>query len=357
MHAPDPEPFLSAEVPLGTNAFEQDLAFFQGLGFRLESIYPADAPSRALLSGLGLRLRLERGASPGAGRIRILSAQANSVDELRAPGGTRLEVARESFETRLPALHVPFSLQRATESDSWSLGRAGMQYRDLLPERAGGHFIVSQIRIPEGGEVPDYVHFHRIDLQWIYCLKGWAQLVYEDQGEAFRLEAGDLVLQPPEIRHRVLECSDGLEVLELGSPALHETLAEHGIELPNDRLDPERLFEGQRFLRHRGSQAQGHPSAVPGLVAFDTGLLDASGGAGRLELLRPDASCNFGSAENTAAFRFWFVKSGALRVRVQGEAHELLAQDFMTLPMGAPFEVLEAQADLELLDFASGARA
>ena len=34
------------------------------------------------------------------------------------------------------------------------------------------------------------------------------------------LRAGDFVTQPPTIRHRVLECSDGLEVLEVGSPAV-----------------------------------------------------------------------------------------------------------------------------------------
>ena len=45
----------------------------------------------------------------------------------------------------------------------------------------------------------------------IYCMKGWVRLVYEDQGEPFLLEPGDCVLQPPEIRHRVLESPPGLD--------------------------------------------------------------------------------------------------------------------------------------------------
>ena len=47
------------------------------------------------------------------------------------------------------------------------------------------------------------------------------------------MEAGELVLQPPLIRHRVLESSPGLEVVEISAPALHETFADHDLKLPN----------------------------------------------------------------------------------------------------------------------------
>ena len=49
-------------------------------------------------------------------------------------------------------------------------GRAGMVYRDLIPDRLGGAFIASHITIPEGGPVPDYVHHHDISV----CTKGLA---------------------------------------------------------------------------------------------------------------------------------------------------------------------------------------
>jgi len=35
---------------------------------------------------------------------------------------------------------------------------------------------------------------------------------------------GDCVLQPPGIVHNELECSDDVEVLEIYSPAVHETV-------------------------------------------------------------------------------------------------------------------------------------
>ncbi len=130
-----------------------------------------------------------------------------------------------------------------------------MRYRDLIPGRLGGSFIASHIHIPDAGPVPDYVHFHHVRFQMIFCAKGWVRLVYEDQGEPFVLEAGDCVLQPPRIRHRVLECSADLEVVEIGCPADHETIVEHTIELPTAELRPDREFAGQRFTRHRASQA------------------------------------------------------------------------------------------------------
>ena len=91
------------------------------------------------------------------------------------------------------------------------------------PGRLGGRFIASHITIPAGGPVPDYVHYHDVRYQSIHCVRGWVRVVYEDQGPPFVLEAGDCVLQPPGIRHRVLESSPGLEVVEVGSPAAHPT--------------------------------------------------------------------------------------------------------------------------------------
>ena len=56
-----------------------------------------------------------------------------------------------------------------------------------------------------------------------YILKGWIRFVYGGRGEeTFR--AGDCVLQPPGIAHNEVECSDDIEVLEIFSPAVHETV-------------------------------------------------------------------------------------------------------------------------------------
>src|SRR6185369_4473767 len=271
-----------AQVLLPCRDLAATLAFFTDrLGFKLNLIFPADSPSTAVISGHGLTLRLETAGEIAAPiTLRLLcdlsSLPKGTSHTLIAPGGTRIELVEARQPVEVPAGSQEFVLSRMGEA--WGVGRAGMQYRDLIPSRLGGRFIASHIRIPEGGPVPDYVHFHRIRFQMIYCKKGWARLVYEDQGEPFLFHAGDCVLQPPEIRHRVLEASDGLEVIEIGCPALHETFADHAMNLPTPHLLPERDFGGQRFVRHIAAEAPWLPWRAKGFAMRDTGIGDATDG-------------------------------------------------------------------------------
>src|SRR5690242_15607282 len=243
-----------AQVLLPCRDLAATLAFFTDrLGFKVNLIFPADSPSTAVITGHGLTLRLEAGESPALPlTLRLLcdlsSLPAGTPPVLIAPGGTRIEFMEARQPIEVPAGRQEFVLSRM--GADWGVGRAGMQYRDLIPSRLGGRFIASHIRIPEGGPVPDYVPFHRIRCQMIYRKTGWARLVYEDQADEFLFRAGDCVLQPPEIRHRVLEASAGLEVIEIGCPAVHETFADHAMALPTPHLLPERDFGGQRFVRH-----------------------------------------------------------------------------------------------------------
>jgi len=52
---------------------------------------------------------------------------------------------------------------------------------------------------------------------------GWIRFVYEGQGER-TFHEGDCVVQPAGIVHNELDCSDDLEVLEVYSPAVHQTV-------------------------------------------------------------------------------------------------------------------------------------
>jgi uncharacterized protein YjlB len=151
-----------------------------------------------------------------------------------------------------------------------------MLYRDLVPGRDGGRLIGSHIRIPAGGPVADYVHFHTVAFQIIFCWRGWVRVVYEDQGAPFTLEPGDCVLQPPGIRHEVLECSPGLEVVEVASPAEHRTSADPDLALPTAEVRPDRLFAGQRFHRHLAAAASWENRGP--LDRRDLGMAEATGG-------------------------------------------------------------------------------
>ena len=272
-----------AEVRLPSRDLHADLAFYgETLGFRLESIFPADDPTVAVMTGHGLRIRLDRGADETPGAIRLICDHpetfAAGATELEAPNGTRIEICARSPKLALPPTRHALIVQQMEEGTSWVTGRAGMQYRDLIPGRLGGAVIASHIRVPDAGPVPDMVHYHDIAFQLIYCCRGWFDLVYEDQGPPFRLEAGDCVIQPPRIRHRVLESSGNAEVIELGVPAEHLTTIDHELALPTRTLDPRRDFGGQRFCRHRHRDAVWSTWRLPGFEARRTGVDEATGG-------------------------------------------------------------------------------
>ncbi len=98
-------------------------------------------------------------------------------------------------------------------------------YRDLAVAAASdGRFGAHVIRAVAGGQATGEWHYHMLDFQLVYVLRGWVKFEYDGQGE-FTFTAGDSVLQPPEIRHRETAHSDDVEILEITSPAAFETVA------------------------------------------------------------------------------------------------------------------------------------
>jgi mannose-6-phosphate isomerase-like protein (cupin superfamily) len=338
------------EVVVPCTDLDAALVLLDSLGFRLESVFPADDPAVAVIEGHGVRLRLERDAAVPAPVVRLVcrdpSAIAGGARELALPGGARIELVGEGAGFELPPLAPSYAVSRARDAAAWRVGRAGMQYRDLIPDRQGGRFIASHIRVPGGGPVPDYVHYHAIRFQMIYCHRGWVSVVYEDRGESFVMEPGDCVLQPPRIRHRVLECSPGLEVIELGSPARHETRADHELALPSGPEVRERDHDGQRFVRHRAGLARWEPAAHAGWIARDLGIAAATAGLASARVLRP-ATAGARLADRHAGELLWgcVLRGAAL---LDGE-HRLEEVDAFTVPAGRPFELAAATADLEWL--------
>jgi len=360
----------AAEAVIPCVELQPTLAFFtQRLGFRLDSIFPAADPAVAVVSGYGLRLRLQRGhhGAPGVLRLACMDpgALAGGAPAFVAPNGTRIELvscADESQARAGPALPPPgqaFTLARLADA-RWIEGRVGMQYRELVPAQPGGFLGASHIRIPEGGPVSDYVHFHEVTFQLIYCRAGWVRVVYEDQGPPFVLAAGDCVLQPPLIRHRVLESSPGLEVVEVSSPAEHETRVEHGLALPTPALRRERAFGGQRFVRHEHATAAWRPWRCDGFEARDLGIAAATNSLASACVTRVETARRADSRGHAAALRFGFVLHGGLELEHAGDGRERLAAgDAFVLPAGMRHAFHARSSDLELLEVAlssAGAR-
>ena len=347
-----------AELLLPSRDLHADLAFFrERLGFRLDSIFPADDPAQAVLSGHGVRIRLERGAAEAPGAIRLHcedpGAFGNGERELHAPNGTRIELRDLQPRLQCPLTRHALVVQRQdAKGGAWVVGRAGMHYRDLIPGRLGGAIVASHIRIPEAGPVPDDVHYHIAAFQLIYCYRGWVDLVYEDQGPPFRLEAGDCLIQPPQIRHRVLESSAGLEVIEIAVPAEHLTALDHALELPTGQVRPDRDFGGQRFCRHLARDAVWHPARLPGFSACDTGIAAATGGVASAQVARrTEGGGEAAETSHDADILFTFVLEGGMTLRVpERETCALRAGDAVVLPPGLRNAYERCTDDLELLE-------
>jgi quercetin dioxygenase-like cupin family protein len=345
----------SAQIRLPSNDLKMDLPFFQRvLGFKLDKIFPADDPAVAILSGHGLCLRLERGALEAPATLRLLCDRpqefADGKTEFIAPNGCRIEVVSAHSPLIQPQTQHAFSVRHLRDSAPWVIGRAGMQYRDLVPNRLGGAMIASHIRIPEGGPVPDMVHYHTIGFQLIFCYRGWVRLVYEDQGPAFVLEAGDCVIQPPEIRHRVLESSDNLEVVEIGVPADHETTIDHTMELPTSTQSPDRIFGGQRFCHAEVAEARWQPFRINGFDYRETGINDATNGIANVVVARYNGNTPLACQHNSDIL-FTYVLQGSMTLTGEDEcAHELAPGDAFVVPPAFNTQYSACSNDLELLE-------
>jgi mannose-6-phosphate isomerase-like protein (cupin superfamily) len=103
--------------------------------------------------------------------------------------------------------------------------RAYAHYRDLgIAGATGGLAQAHVIRlIPpcDPAEVSKR-HYHEVDFQMVYVLKGWIKGEYE--GEVVTMREGSCWLQPSGIRHTVLDYSDDCELLEIILPAEFDTV-------------------------------------------------------------------------------------------------------------------------------------
>lgn len=348
---------IRAEVRLSTAELRDDLPFFtKVLGMRLDSIYPADSPEVAVFSGHGLRVRVEKGAPEGPATLRILTDDpdgfADGARILTAPNGTRVEIAALNPPIVMPVTEHAFVVRRLADQAPWVIGRAGMQYRDLIPSRLGGSIIASHIRIPDGGPVPDMVHYHKVGFQLIFCYKGWVDVVYEDQGAAIRLTAGDCFIQPPEIRHRVLYASDAIEVIEIGVPAEHVTEIDHVMTLPTPHLRPDREWQGQKFVFNQRAGAAWQPFRIPGFECRDTTINQNTKGVAGVQVVRKGQ----GTAPWTrhqGDILFNFVMEGTMVLEGEGkDPCQLSPGDAFVIPPGLATRYSSVSDDIELLEVA-----
>ena len=104
--------------------------------------------------------------------------------------------------------------------------RAYAHYRDLgIAEATHGAAQAHVIRLigPCDPKQVSKLHFHDVEFQMVYVLKGWVKIYLEGEGEVMMRE-GSCWTQPPKIKHLIRDYSDNCELLEIILPAEFDTV-------------------------------------------------------------------------------------------------------------------------------------
>ncbi len=99
-------------------------------------------------------------------------------------------------------------------------------YRDLgLAKATGGRVQAHVIRMTKPFDATEVAipHYHDVEFQMIYVLKGWFRSDFDSQG-AHTFHAGSCWIQPPKIKHTVVGYSEDCELLEIVLPADFKTV-------------------------------------------------------------------------------------------------------------------------------------
>jgi mannose-6-phosphate isomerase-like protein (cupin superfamily) len=133
---------------------------------------------------------------------------------------------KKSATRRPQASPHKFAVSHPREEDFDQGLRPYAKYRDLgVAAATSGMAQAHVIRMippfrPEEVSTP---HYHDVEFQMIYVLKGWMTSEFEGEG-AHTFYAGSCWIQPPKIKHTVLGYSDDCELLEIILPADFKTV-------------------------------------------------------------------------------------------------------------------------------------
>ena len=92
--------------------------------------------------------------------------------------------------------------------------RSFFNYRELgLTEATGG---IARAQVTCATDVMEQTgwHYHICDVHFIYTLRGWIELQFED-GSTIRVETGESLFIPPGLKHNETAISADLELFEM----------------------------------------------------------------------------------------------------------------------------------------------
>jgi uncharacterized RmlC-like cupin family protein len=151
-----------------------------------------------------------------APRRKIAVPSTKRAKARAGPSGRAKPAARAK-----PRPKQKFIVSHPNEADFKSGLRSYAHYRDLgINAATHGMVQAHVIRFvpPCRPEEVSKLHYHDVDFQMIYVLKGWIKSRFDGEGEIV-MRTGACWIQPPRIKHAVLDYSDDCEVLEIILPA------------------------------------------------------------------------------------------------------------------------------------------
>jgi quercetin dioxygenase-like cupin family protein len=144
----------------------------------------------------------------------------------RASSLKRAKPAKRSVAARARRPKQTFTVSHQREEDFDAGLRGYSAYRDLgIAPATRGMVQAHVIRMTKPFDENEVAipHYHDVDFQMVYVLKGWFKSEFEGEGvHTFR--AGSCWIQPPKIKHTVRGYSDDCELLEIVLPADFETV-------------------------------------------------------------------------------------------------------------------------------------
>jgi hypothetical protein len=181
------------------------------------------APKKAVARMAGLKKVATRAAAKKS-VARAPAARRVATSRARAATPARRKVAGPMLKAAAPEQR--FAVSHLNEVDFKPDGlRSYALYRDLgIAAATGGLCQAHVIRLlsPCTDEVRQR-HAHEPELQLIYVLRGWIKNEFEGEGIQM-MSAGSCWLQPPGIKHTVLDYSADAELLEIIVPADFKTI-------------------------------------------------------------------------------------------------------------------------------------
>lgn len=156
-------------------------------------------------------------------------AKSRKKVQPRRKQAARKTRVRQAVKARTRAKARPkhkFTVSHHREEDFDPGLRPYSAYRDLgIAPATGGMVQAHVIRMTKPFDADEVAipHYHDVDFQMVYVLKGWFSSEFEGHG-VHTFHAGSCWIQPPGIRHTVRGYSDDCELLEIVLPAEFETV-------------------------------------------------------------------------------------------------------------------------------------